>query len=176
MRDLAGQLGVADRLTFAGVLPAVWAPLAAADVALVPSRVEPFGNAAVEAMLAGRPVVVGDTQGLREIVRHGVTGELVPPGDADALAAAVRRTVEDWPAPLTRAAAARGEAAERYAPERYRRSSRRSSGRRRGRRGDRAEAVDEVTARRPAHARRDLAEPFRQRSSGESRRRDEERL
>jgi glycosyltransferase involved in cell wall biosynthesis len=82
--------------------------------------VEPFGNAAVEAMLAWRPVVAGDTQGLREIVRPGQNGELAAPGDAEALADAVQRLVADWPAALTRAAAAREEAVTRFAPSAYR--------------------------------------------------------
>jgi glycosyltransferase involved in cell wall biosynthesis len=113
--------GLDDAVHWLGVLPDVWPALAAADVALVPSRVEPFGNAAVEAMLAGRPVVAGDTQGLREIVRPGENGELAEPGNAQALADAVARTVADWPITRTRAEAARMEAEERYSPATYRR-------------------------------------------------------
>jgi hypothetical protein len=89
-------------------------------VALVPSRVEPFGNAAVEALLAGRPLVVGDTQGLREIVRSGVEGELVEPGDAAALARAVRKIVDDWPGAVERAQRAERDVRVRFGPERYR--------------------------------------------------------
>ncbi|MCF7553840.1 glycosyltransferase family 4 protein [Pseudonocardia sp. WMMC193] len=121
VRAAATDAGVADRVRWRGELPDVWQALAEADVALVPSRVEPFGNAAVEALLAGRPVVAGDTQGLREIVRPGVNGELVTPGDAASLADAVERIVEDWPTALERTVTAR-EAAERdFAPPRYRR-------------------------------------------------------
>jgi glycosyltransferase involved in cell wall biosynthesis len=118
---IAAERGVSDRVRFRGVLPEVWGPLAEADVALVPSRVEPFGNAAVEAMLAGRPVVAGATQGLREIVRPGENGELAAPGDAAALAAAIERVLDAWPAAIARAAGARDEAEERYSPARYRR-------------------------------------------------------
>jgi len=82
--------------------------------------VEPFGNAAVEAMLAGRPVVASRAQGLREIVRPGENGELSEPGDAESLADAIGRIVDDWPAAVRRAQAARVEAIERYAPEQYR--------------------------------------------------------
>jgi glycosyltransferase involved in cell wall biosynthesis len=49
-------------ISFAGIHDSVWA-LAEADIALVPSRCEPFRNVAVEAMLAGRPVVASDVQG-----------------------------------------------------------------------------------------------------------------
>jgi glycosyltransferase involved in cell wall biosynthesis len=118
---IAEERGVADRVRRRGVLPEVWGPLAEADVALVPSRVEPFGNAAVEAMLAGRPVVAGATQGLREIVRPGDNGELATPGDALALADAVERLLADWPAAVARADRAREEAEARFSPARYRR-------------------------------------------------------
>jgi glycosyltransferase involved in cell wall biosynthesis len=121
VRRQVREAGLDDAVRWLGVLPDVWAALAAVDVALVPSRVEPFGNAAVEAMLAGRPVVAGDTQGLREIVRPGQNGELAEPGRAEALADAIERTVADWPGARTRAGAARAEAEQRYAPSTYRR-------------------------------------------------------
>lgn len=79
---------------FHGYVHPTWPALAASDVVLVPSRVEPFGNTAVEAMLARRPVVASRTQGLAEVVRDGETGLLVPPGDAAGLAAAVAGLVE----------------------------------------------------------------------------------
>ena len=116
----ARRLGVAERVRWSGVRPDVWAALADADIALVPSRVEPFGNAAVEAMLAARPVVVGDTQGLREIVRQGENGALAAPGDPVALADAVEATITGWPAALRRAEHARQEAERRFRPDRYR--------------------------------------------------------
>ena len=114
----AADLG--DRVRWRGVLPEIWGSLAGADIALVPSRAEPFGNAAVEAMLAGRPVVAAAVQGLREIVRDRENGELAAPGDATGLADAVQRLVEDWPAARVRAAAARAEALSRFSTERYR--------------------------------------------------------
>ena len=67
-----------------------------ASIAVVPSVwAEPFGLVAVEAMLAGRPVVASDTGGLRDIVEHGTSGLLVPPGDAGALAEAMDRLLGD---------------------------------------------------------------------------------
>jgi glycosyltransferase involved in cell wall biosynthesis len=120
VRRQAATAGLTDAVHWLGVLPDVWSALAAVDVALVPSRVEPFGNAAVEAMLAGRPVVAGDTQGLREIVRPGENGQLAEPGDAEALADAIGRILDDWPAARKQAATARAEAADRYSPAVYR--------------------------------------------------------
>ena len=50
---------------------------------------EPFGLVAIESLAAGTPVVAADSGGLAEIVEHGVTGRIVPAGDAEALADAV---------------------------------------------------------------------------------------
>ena len=120
VRAQVAREGLDGAVRWRGVLPEVWAALREVDVALVPSRVEPFGNAAVEAMLAGRPVVATRTQGLREIVRPGENGEVADPGDAASLAEAILRVVLDWPAARDRAAAARVEAERRFSPDRYR--------------------------------------------------------
>ena len=120
VRDEAARRGLEAHVHWRGVLPVIWEELAAADVALVPSRVEPFGNAAVEALLACRPVVVGDTQGLREIVEPGVDGERAAAGDAVALADAVERVLTDWDGAVRRALTARERAAGRFGTQRYR--------------------------------------------------------
>jgi glycosyltransferase involved in cell wall biosynthesis len=60
--------------------------------ALVLPNVEEFGIAAVEAQAAGRPVVAAAAGGALETVVDGETGVLVPPGDVDALAEALRET------------------------------------------------------------------------------------
>ncbi len=67
----------------------VAAQLNAADVVVMPSRWEGFGLVAIEAMRAGKPVVASAVGGLIEIVVDGVTGRLVPAGDAGALGAAL---------------------------------------------------------------------------------------
>ena len=112
--DLAGAVG------FAGYTSPTWPALAAADVVLVPSRAEPFGNTAVEAQLAARPVVASAVQGLREIVTPGGTGLLVPPDDPAALAAAIAELLDDPVRARALATAGRESAVRRFSPERYR--------------------------------------------------------
>jgi glycosyltransferase involved in cell wall biosynthesis len=68
---------------------------AAADVVVVPSWYEPFGLVVLEAMACARPVVACAVGGLQHTVADGVTGMLVPPRDAEALARATRRLLGD---------------------------------------------------------------------------------
>ncbi len=88
LHDLVREGGIEDVTVFTGFADPT-PHVAAADVVLVPSRIEPFGLVAVEAMLLGRPVVAAAVGGLTEIVEDGVTGRLVPPDDPQALADAV---------------------------------------------------------------------------------------
>jgi glycosyltransferase involved in cell wall biosynthesis len=122
VRRQVSEAGLTAAVRWLGVLPDVWAALDAVDIVLVPSRVEPFGNAAVEAMLADRPVIAGATQGLREIVRSGENGLLVEPGDAASLADAITQAIADWPRTRERAHGALVEAQQRYSPEQYRKA------------------------------------------------------
>ena len=69
--------------------------LAAADVAVLSSRGEGLGTSLLDAMLAGVPVVATAAGGVREVVRDGVDGLLVPVGDGAALGAAIARVVAD---------------------------------------------------------------------------------
>jgi glycosyltransferase involved in cell wall biosynthesis len=79
-----------------------------ASVAVVPSVwSEPLGQVAVEAMLVGRAVVASDVGGLRDVVQHGVTGLVVPPGDPGALAAALDNLLDDPQTRLRMGAAGR---------------------------------------------------------------------
>ena len=89
---------VRERITLLGALPhdRVAGVLRAARVAIAPATgQESFGIAVVEAMAAGVPVVASDIPGYREVVRDGVDGLAVPPGDAGALAAAMTRVLTD---------------------------------------------------------------------------------
>jgi len=84
-----------DRVRFLGHRTDVAALLAAADVFVLPSRYEGTSLALLEAMGAGKAVVATAIGGNDELVRDGVDGLLVPADDADALAAALRRLLDN---------------------------------------------------------------------------------
>ncbi len=74
----------------------IWPVWAACDIAVVPStEPESFGMVAIEAMSLHKPVIASNHGGLVEIVDNGITGLLVPPGDAGALADALEMLVMD---------------------------------------------------------------------------------
>jgi glycosyltransferase involved in cell wall biosynthesis len=117
LRALAAGLGVADRVRFAGFRSDVDNVYGAADVVAVPStQPDPLPNSALEAAAAGCCVVAADHGGLPEIVRDGVSGRLVAPGDPGALAAALGRLREDPSQRERLGAAAAADVRERFAP------------------------------------------------------------
>lgn len=120
LRSQVARQRLDDRVSFAGFRHDVWPCFAEADVVVVPSVAgEPFGNTAVEAVLAARPVIASAAGGLPEAVEGFASAQVVPPGDAVALADAVEKSVADWPAYRTAARAEAGQAAERHALTRY---------------------------------------------------------
>jgi glycosyltransferase involved in cell wall biosynthesis len=113
LQRLAAELGLASRVWFAGFRDDIPVLMKAADIVVHASTLpEPFGRVLVEGMLAGRPVIATSAGGVPEIVRDGVTGLLVPPDDASALAAAalVLRHDPSRAAALAAAGAARARA------------------------------------------------------------------
>jgi glycosyltransferase involved in cell wall biosynthesis len=95
-RQVAAQ-GLAGVVHFLGQRTDVPDLIGAASVVVLPSLAESFGFAALEAMSAGKPVVVSRTGGLPEVVADGQAGAIVPQADAEQLAAAVR-SILDSPA------------------------------------------------------------------------------
>jgi glycosyltransferase involved in cell wall biosynthesis/predicted Ser/Thr protein kinase len=91
LEALARELGLADRVLFLGRREDVPQLLAAADVFVLPSLYEGSSLAVLEAMAAGTPVVSSAIGGTDELVEDGESGLLVPPGDSEALAAALRK-------------------------------------------------------------------------------------
>ena len=65
------------------------------DIFVMSSITEGLGTSALDAMACGKPLVASRAGGLAEVVAHGETGLLVPPGDAPALAAAIAELLED---------------------------------------------------------------------------------
>ncbi|MGI4952087.1 MAG: glycosyltransferase [Janthinobacterium lividum] len=123
---LAAELGVTDRVRFLGHRADVPALMRAVDAVVHPStEPEPFGRTLVEAMLARRPVVAAAAGAVAEIITEG-TGCLVPPGDAAALAAALRQVQARQGSGAQQAQLDRAEARARtcYGAEQMRRSIR----------------------------------------------------
>jgi len=121
LHDAVAQHGLESRVRFLGFHDDVWGALQLADIVVIPSPAgEPFGNTAVEAALAARPLVVSGSSGLIEAT-EGLPGvHRVQPGDASAIAAAVRDIIDHWPEQRHHAEASARVAAMRFDPERYR--------------------------------------------------------
>jgi glycosyltransferase involved in cell wall biosynthesis len=113
---VAGGAPLEASVTFAGFQAAVDRWLAAMDV-VVHASIEPeaFGLVIAEAMALGKAVVATDVGGPAEIIDDGVTGRLVPPGDATALAAAVTELIQHPDPAMGRRAAA--VVRERFSPD-----------------------------------------------------------
>ncbi len=90
-----GQLGLADRVTLHGAVGRPEDALSQIDVLVLPSEAEGFGLVLIEAMTAGVPVVATDVPGIRDVVRDGQTGLLVPVRRPAELAAAIARVMDD---------------------------------------------------------------------------------
>jgi glycosyltransferase involved in cell wall biosynthesis len=113
------ELGLGSRVRFLGAVPRerIVELFRAADATVLSSSWENFPHTVVESLAAGTPVLATATGGVAEVVRDGVNGLLVPSGDPEALAAAIRRYLgdEELRARLRDAAA---PSVVEYAPER----------------------------------------------------------
>jgi GT2 family glycosyltransferase len=121
LRRQVSEAGLDGRVEFLGFVEPIWAVLERADVVLIPSVLdEPFGNTAVEAVLAARPLIVSATSGLREAAAGYTAVQAVAPGDAEVWAEAIHRTVAGWSDFARAAVRDAGEARRRHDPARYR--------------------------------------------------------
>lgn len=87
--SLVSASGLGDRVELLGPRDDIPSLMAASDILAVPSLLEATPYVILEAMAAGRAVIASGIFGIPELVKDGVTGLLVPPGDPEALAAAV---------------------------------------------------------------------------------------
>ncbi|MEU4568763.1 glycosyltransferase [Micromonospora sp. NPDC023956] len=116
LRALAATYGVADRVRLVGAVPRAemgrW--YRSADVLVAAPWYEPFGLTPLEGMACGVPVVGTAVGGIVDTVVDGITGDLVPPRDPDALGTAVRRLLADRDRRFAYATAALDRARHRY--------------------------------------------------------------
>lgn len=94
-RDLAISLKVKDKITFRGSLLNVPRVLCYTDVFIIPSEMESFGLAALEAMSCSVPVISSNAGGLPEVVEHEKTGYTINIGDVDSLSKYMLLLAED---------------------------------------------------------------------------------
>jgi glycosyltransferase involved in cell wall biosynthesis len=109
LRAFARELGIADSVRFLGYVAPVADAIERTTIVVVPSLGEGFGMVALEAMERARPVIAAEIGGLGELVQHGRTGLLVPPGDPVPLRDAIVELARD----PVRAAAMGAEGRER---------------------------------------------------------------
>jgi L-malate glycosyltransferase len=117
LQSLAAELGLRERVIFAGRRHNHPNLHHLFDVSVLCSVSEGLPNSVLEAMAAGRPVVATRVGATADAVEEGTTGLLVPPRDAAALAAALRRLLDDPSRAEAMGEAGRVRARERYSPE-----------------------------------------------------------
>lgn len=117
LRRQAAELDLPHPIHFAGARDDVERWYAAMDVHLITSRSEGTTTTALEAQACGVPVVSTDVGAVHEVVEDGVTGLLVPPGEADEIAAATLALVEDPERRAEMRRAGRAAAVERFGVE-----------------------------------------------------------
>lgn len=116
LKRKVADAGLADRILFPGEVgpldtPEYYRPLA---LFVAPQRWEGFGVTPLEAEASGVPTVATTVGAFPYLVDEGLTGSLIPPGDVDAMAAAVRRWLADEPARAKAGKAARAKIAAEY--------------------------------------------------------------
>lgn len=114
----AWELGMTGRVHFTGWCTDVAEVLADLDVVALTSRNEGTPVSLIEASAAGRPVVATAVGGVPAVVRDGVTGLLVRPGESEQLAVSLRRLLADPGARRAMGRAGRAHVAQRFGQER----------------------------------------------------------
>jgi glycosyltransferase involved in cell wall biosynthesis len=118
LRALAKELGVTESVRFLGYVAPIQSAIERSVAIVVPSMGEGFGMVALEAMERARPVIAAAIGGLGELVEDGVTGFLVPPGEAEPLARAIVTLARDLALAARMGEAGRRRALDRFLQER----------------------------------------------------------
>ena len=114
LRQLIAARGLSEHIRLAGFQSNPWKYIARADVFLLTSQYEGFGNVLIEAMACSVPVVATASPGTRDIIRSGIDGVLVDAHTPQAVAAAVR-TILDSPEKRRAMSHAARDGANRFA-------------------------------------------------------------
>ena len=97
LKQLASKFNIAGKIRFVGLLGDVRPAISMMDVFVLPSMVETFSNAALEAMAMARPVVLSDTGGAAEMVDDQMSGMVFKIGDLEGLCNALSRLHDSRP-------------------------------------------------------------------------------
>ncbi len=97
LQKLIASLGLEEKVFLPGVVPDVAERIEKAALFLLVSYSEGVSNALIEALALGLPVIATDVPsgGTQELIRHGENGLIIPPGDEEALKAAMERLLSD---------------------------------------------------------------------------------
>jgi glycosyltransferase involved in cell wall biosynthesis len=117
LRRKATELGIADNIVWLEDRSDAQSPLAAADIAVLPSHQEGFSNSLIEMMGCGLPVIATRVGGNTDAIVDGESGLLVAVGDVPALAAAILALHDNRPRRLAMGGAARARVAENFTLE-----------------------------------------------------------
>lgn len=95
LKAIVRQSSIADKVAFTGFVEDMPALLRHCACVVLPSDAEPFGRVVIEGMAAGKPVIATAAGGPLEIIDDGENGLLTAPGDAEAMATAILRVLND---------------------------------------------------------------------------------
>ncbi|MBW4560115.1 MAG: glycosyltransferase family 4 protein [Mojavia pulchra JT2-VF2] len=118
LKEQITTLGLSDRVFMVGLQRNIPEWMQAMDIVVHASDKEPFGIVIIEAMALGKPVIAGNAGGPTEIITEGVNGLLTPYGDADVLAIAILRYLDNPEMTRNIAIAARQRALD-FSTQRY---------------------------------------------------------
>lgn len=111
---LVREKGLASQVRFLGKQDQVHKLLSCADLMLLPSDMESFGLAALEAMACEVPVVCSHVGGLPDVVRNGIEGFLAPPRNIDSMAEGALKILTDAQLQVSMGRAGRARALDRF--------------------------------------------------------------